>query len=99
MLVLGREDVNPDIRDLKGKTALELSAFGGHTKVVVLPSAPTPSFPFPVDIDKVAERPPSLDPSDLPQSPSPSTPPALPSLLEPHPPTPDLSSERLLAPS
>ena len=74
--MLGRDDINPDIRDLKGKTAPNLAVSGGHKKVVESLLAPIPSLPLPVDIDKAPEHPPSPDSSDLFQNPCPSTPPA-----------------------
>ena len=82
-LLLGRDDVNLDIRDLKGRTALELAAYGGHTKVVVLLLASRPSLPLLVNIDKVAEHPPSPEPSDLLQNPTPPITTARPSPAKP----------------
>ena len=66
-LCLGREDVSPDIPDLKGKTSLELR-WTYHTKVVELFSTPKPSLPLLADIDEVPEHPLSPNPSDLSQT-------------------------------
>lgn len=56
MLKPERVDVNPDIQDFSGETALKLSASRGHTNFEELLSAPKPSPPLAVNIDEVSEH-------------------------------------------
>ncbi|KAG0641812.1 hypothetical protein HOY80DRAFT_953157, partial [Tuber brumale] len=64
-----RDEINPDIPDLTGKTPLESAPSSRRTSAAESLPKPKPSLPFPIDANEVPEHP-SPEPFDLPQSPS-----------------------------